>query len=148
MPHKPEAKKLQIVGNVTERATTNTKQNNENTEAPKKTEEDTWINQEILYKSTLVDDTLYGIKDESLGEGILGQHPDVISQPIFGPAIIFGGQMARWTGNNGENSGIIALESRLNFETKAGKRVAATFEIFNCGTTSIYFDWRVRFFVK
>lgn len=94
-----------------------------------------------MYKSSVVDDNAYLIKDETQ-EGLLADHPDVISQPIFGPALIFGGQMARWTGNSSENAGLIALESRLNFETKAGKRVSATFEIFNCGTTAIYFDWR------
>ena len=40
--------------------------------------------------------------------------------PVFGPSIVFGGQNAKWTGNENENAGIIALESRLNFETKAG----------------------------
>ncbi len=71
-------------------------------------------------------------------------HPDVITGPVFGPCVIFGGQSARWTGNDAENLGIIALESRLNFETKAGKRVLATFEIGNVGTTAIYYDWKVR----
>jgi len=70
-------------------------------------------------------------------------HPDVIQPPIFGPCIIFGGQTARWSGGDGENSGIVALESRLNFETKASKRVLAYFEIFNIGTTVIYYDWKV-----
>ena len=68
--------------------------------------------------------------------------------PVFGPSIIFGGQNAKWTGNDNENFGIIALESRLNFETKAGKRVLATFEIVNTGTTTIYFDWKVSHFEK
>lgn len=76
-------------------------------------------------------------------EDIFASHPDVVPVPIFGPCIVFGGQTANWTGNDNENVGIVALESRLNFETKAGKRVLANFEIHNIGTTSIYYDWRV-----
>lgn len=111
--------------------------------AAQKPDEDTWVNPDILYKSSVIDDTTFTMKDES---GRLGDIPDMGQDPIFGPAVIFGGQLARWTGNDTENSGIIALESRLNFETKAGKRVTATFEIINTGTTSIYFDWRVKFY--
>lgn len=77
-------------------------------------------------------------------EDPFAEHPDVIQPPIFGPCVVFGGQTARWSGGDGENVGIVALESRLNFETKAGKRVLATFEIFNIGTTVIYYDWKVR----
>ena len=111
------------------------------TENPQKHEEDTWVNPDILYKSSVLDDTTFNMKDDQSGR--LADIPDISQDPIFGPAVIFGGQLARWTGNDTENSGIIALESRLNFETKAGKRVAATFEIINSGTTSIYFEWRV-----
>ena len=75
----------------------------------------------------------------------LSAHPDVNDGPLFGPCVVFGGQTVQWTGGDSENFGIIALESRLNFETKAGKRVLATFEIISVGTTTIYYDWRVRF---
>ena len=73
-------------------------------------------------------------------------YTDVVQPPVFGPSIVFGGQSAKWTGNSNENLGIVALESRLNFETKAGKRVLATFEIVNTGTTTIYYDWKVSLF--
>ena len=73
----------------------------------------------------------------------LSAFPDVVQPPIFGPCLVFGGQEARWSGDRNENSGMIALESRLNFETKAGKRVLTTFEIINMGTTVIHYDWRV-----
>jgi len=76
---------------------------------------------------------------------LLSTMPDVVQPPVFGPSILFGGQPARWTSNDNENEGMCALESRLNFETKAEKRVLATFEVVNIGTTSIYFDWRVCF---
>ena len=129
-PHKPQVSELEVVGN----------KELKNANTSRKPDEDTWVNPDILYKSSVMDDTTFTMKDES---GRLGEIPDIGQDPIFGPAVIFGGQLARWTGNDTENSGIIALESRLNFETKAGKRVAATFEIINSGTTSIYFDWRV-----
>jgi hypothetical protein len=76
-------------------------------------------------------------------EDSLADYPDVVPDIVFGPSIMFGGQIARWTGGGMENGGIVALENRLNFETKAGKRVLATFEIVNCGSTVIYYDWRV-----
>jgi hypothetical protein len=77
---------------------------------------------------------------------LLSTMPDVVQPPIFGPSILFGGQPARWTSNENENEGMCALESRLNFETKAEKRVLATFEVVNIGTTSIYFHWKVCLF--
>lgn len=132
MPHNPEFSQLEILGNKRQETTSTQVQKNE---------EDTWVNPDILYKSSLIEDNAFNIKEDTKDR--LDAHPDVVNEPIFGPAVIFGGQIARWTGNDLENSGIIALESRLNFETKAGKRVSATFEIINCGTTSIYFDWRV-----
>jgi hypothetical protein len=130
VPHVPEFSQLEVVGN----------KELKNELASQRHEEDTWINPDILYKSSVIEDNAF--KDDTKDR--LGELPDVVRDPIFGPAIVFGGQLARWTGNDGENSGIIALESRLNFETKTSKRVAATFEIVNSGTTSVYFDWRVN----
>ena len=84
----------------------------------------------------------YYIDTTSDSGHLFAAHPDVVAAPVFGPCLVFGGQTARWTGNSSENAGAIALESRLNFETKAGKRVLATFEIINVGTTAVYYDWR------
>ena len=76
-------------------------------------------------------------------DDVLASYEDVVDEPIFGPCLEFGGQTAHWTGGEPVNDGIVALESRLNFETKAGKRVLATFEIFNAGTCCVYYDWKV-----
>ena len=108
---------------------------------------DTWVNQKIYdseFKTEdyeLTDNTQHYLIDTA--DDPFPLIPDVVQDVVFGPCLIFGGQTAKWTGNSVENRGIIALESRLNFETKAGKRVLATFEIFNLGTTAIYYDWNV-----
>jgi hypothetical protein len=104
--------------------------------------DNTWVNPNITNMQN--QDNPYYIKRGNGDDDVLAEHPDVVEDVIFGPALLFGGQTANWTGNDNENLGIVALESRLNFETKAGKRVLATFEIHNIGTTSIYYDWRVQ----
>lgn len=111
---------------------------------------DTWTNPKIYENGSKNDNSetnnfnkhyLLDTADDPFQE-----HPDIIQTPIFGPCVVFGGQTAKWTGNEMNNKGVVALESRLNFETKAGKRVLATFEILNIGTTAIYYDWKVRIF--
>ena len=126
---------LQVVGQKLENNLSNSKPNAE-------FKNETWSNP-IIFDTTKNENqekSHYLINEI---EDPLSAHPDVIQPPIFGPCIVFGGQTARWTGGDGENTGIVALESRLNFETKASKRVLATFEIFNIGTTVMYYDWRV-----
>ena len=63
--------------------------------------------------------------------------------PIFGPAIEFAGQAARWTGDSFSFSDQIGIEARVNFESFAGDRVTSYLTIVNNGTTSIYYDWKV-----
>ena len=114
----------------------------------------TWINQNIIDNDKNQSDIIninnpyYVNIDNSNYEDALSSHPDVIQPPIFGPCIVFGGQTARWNGSSNENVGVTALESRLNFETKAGRRVLATFEIINIGTSTIYYDWKVCVLIK
>lgn len=138
VPHRPDFDLLQIVGQNID----NGRSENNKTEPNDQFKNETWSNPVVF------DTTKEGNHEKSHyllidSEDPLSAHPDVIQPPIFGPCIIFGGQTAKWTGGEGENTGIVALESRLNFETKASKRVLATFEIFNIGTTVIYYDWKV-----
>ena len=63
--------------------------------------------------------------------------------PIFGPAIQFAGQAARWTGDSHSFRDKVGIEARVNFETFAGDRVTSYLSIVNNGTTSIYYDWKV-----
>lgn len=105
----------------------------------------TWANPKIYEseeKITENSENPYMIENSDSSDPFV-EHPNIIPPPVFGPCIIFGGQTAKWTGSEPENLGLIALESRLNFETKAGKRVLATFEIINIGTSVIYYDWKV-----
>lgn len=64
--------------------------------------------------------------------------------PVFGPSIQFAGQPARWTGNSGNFEGQIGLEARVTFEAFAGQRTISYLEVTNDGTTTIYYDWKVR----
>ena len=139
IPHKPQLSELQVIGNKLFE-----KKSNEEHQAITDLNEiyvdNTWVNPNIIRNSSANDNPYYM---ETGNDDFLAQYPDVATEPVFGPAILFGGQAANWTGRECENTGIVALESRLNFETKAGKRVLATFEIHNIGTTTIYFDWKV-----
>lgn len=140
VPHRAEMSHLEVIGN-------NPLLRKENPLPAKKATEkfiidDTWINPEILNADNNVYKNQFYLNKISDPDA-LSMHPDVVKAPVFGPSIIFGGQTANWTGNDNENAGLVALESRLNFETKAGKRVMATFEIHNIGTSSIYYDWKV-----
>ena len=146
VPHKPLLEQLQVVGRNPlnkNKSGVEIQQLNDYSNLIEISVDNTWINPSI--KNTInKENNPYYINRGNSEDDALGQHPDVVEDVIFGPAILFGGQTANWTGNENENAGIVALESRLNFETKAGKRVLATFEIHNIGTTSIYFDWRVE----
>ena len=64
--------------------------------------------------------------------------------PVFGPSIQFAGQAARWTGDSYSFADQVGIEARVNFETVAGDRVTSYLTIINNGTTSIYYDWKVR----
>lgn len=142
VPHKPEFDELQLIG----KNPLKPKTSDESKNSQEFIINNTWINQKLFDKESTNQNANemnpYYINVDNYDD-VLASHVDVIAQPVFGPSIIFGGQPARWTGNDNENFGIVALESRLNFETKAGKRVLATFEIVNTGTAAIYYDWKV-----
>ena len=72
----------------------------------------------------------------------MDSHPDVFPLPVFGPSIQFAGQAARWTGDSTSFLGQVGIEARVTFEAFAGKRTTSFLEIFNDGTTSIYYDWK------
>jgi hypothetical protein len=74
----------------------------------------------------------------------LRDHPDVHPAPIFGPSIQFAGQPARWTGDSYSFTGQIGIEARVTFEAYSGDRVTSYLTIVNDGTTSLYYDWKVR----
>ena len=133
IPIRPDYENLKVVG-----------QNTLNNRIIEKTNNDTWSNPIVfdLINNSNKANNETKVEADHLNDPFFGL-PDVIEPPIFGPCIVFGGQTARWSGGDEENVGIVALESRLNFETKASKRVLATFEIFNIGTTVIYYDWKV-----
>jgi hypothetical protein len=141
VPHRPLFEELQVVGRnpLQARRDVEIQQLTDNSNLNEMSVDNTWVNPNITNMQS--QDNPYFMKRGD--DDVLAQHPDVVEEVIFGPALLFGGQTANWTGNDNENAGIVALESRLNFETKAGKRVLATFEIHNIGTTSIYYDWRV-----
>ncbi|RNA42556.1 MYCBP-associated -like isoform X4 [Brachionus plicatilis] len=144
VPHRPQFSRLELVGkNPFKPDEPESEQSDKNdSKSDYIVIDDTWINKNIVNQENKENTNNPYFLSEEQEQEALADHPDVVQAPIFGPCIVFGGQTADWTGNDIENAGLIALESRLNFETKAGKRVLATFEILNIGTTSIYYDWR------
>lgn len=69
---------------------------------------------------------------------------DSVPTPVFGPSIQFAGQAARWTGDSYSFKDQVGIEARVNFETFSGDRVTSYLTIINNGTTSVYYDWKVR----
>lgn len=65
-------------------------------------------------------------------------------ESIFGPSISFAGQPARWTGDSYSYADQIGIEARVTFESLSGDRVTSYLYIINDGTTSVYYDWKVR----
>ena len=151
IPHRPEFAELQVIGKQLEEKSTETNSSQTNKDF---LVNDTWINPKIYGKDDSNKNTDSETNDFNkhylidTADDPFQEHPDIVQTPVFGPCVVFGGQTAKWTGNEMNNKGVIALESRLNFETKAAKRVLATFEIFNIGTTAIYYDWKVCFQTK
>lgn len=143
VPHRPQFSRLELIGRnpFIHKEQNFDQSDKDDSKSEYIVVDDTWINKKIVNEENKENtNNPYFTSDEQIQ--IFANYPDVVQTPIFGPCIVFGGQTADWTGNDFENSGLIALESRLNFETKAGKRVLATFEILNIGTTSIYYEWR------
>jgi hypothetical protein len=136
VPYMPEFSNLEVVG----KGSGSGKLGDEQRPTSK---QEAWKNPDLVTGNQSHTDNPYDSINNADRHDALADYPDVMPEIVFGPSLLFGGQVARWTGSDMENNGIIALENRLNFETKAGKRVLATFEIVNCGTTVIYFDWRV-----
>lgn len=136
MPFKSEMDNLQIVGTNPSKSDRINYSDTDNSK--KETDTDTWINQElpVNYNSDIK-------MNMNASEDALSCYENVTQSPFFGPSIIFGGQRAAWSGLPNDDEFVLGLESRLNFETKAGKRVLGTFEIFNDGTCAIKYDWRV-----
>ena len=147
MPHQVEFDELQVSGSnpLNKRKQTKELAAIEG-KIPNELEEEfinyTWVNPEIEKKSPILQQDNNGFLNQD--DDVLASYEDVVDEPVFGPCLIFGGQTAIWTGSDDQNEGIVALESRLNFETKAGKRVLATFEVFNAGTCAVYYDWKVK----
>jgi hypothetical protein len=151
LPFKPNFEQLEVIGSnstkLVEKQRAKTADNISINQKNELTSSNTWINDDILKNAkenadlNNINKNPYILDDIDEANDPLSAYNDVIEQPINVPCIIFSGQIAQWTGNNTENTDIVAIESRLNFETKAGKRVSAVFEIVNIGSTTIYYDW-------
>jgi hypothetical protein len=107
---------------------------------------DTWANPNIDTNFIINYENQLKSNIEDTSEDTLDAYENVTETPSFGPSLIFGGQKAKWTGFSNDNESLLGLESRLNFETKAGKRVLGIFEIFNNGTCTIAYDWKVSIY--
>jgi len=140
VPHRPDFRELQVVGRVCERAG---KERNQEGPGIGFEVNDTWCNPLVFDQGKEANSESNNHYLVDTAEDPFKDVADIVSEPVFGPCVSFGGQAARWTGNDASNLGVVALESRLNFETKAGKRVLATFEVYNMGTTAVYYDWKV-----
>ncbi|XP_063149000.1 MYCBP-associated protein [Candoia aspera] len=83
-----------------------------------------------------------GNKDssEETSPDLLEEYPDVFSEPIFGPSLMFCGQPARWI--NTSHVGEVGIAARVTFEILAGDKAESRLTVSNNGTTAIWYDWR------
>ncbi|XP_077976029.1 MYCBP-associated protein-like isoform X1 [Styela clava] len=72
----------------------------------------------------------------------LEKYPDVFPEPVMGPSIMFGENVASWNGSSTSHINQIGQVSRVFFESNAGERVTSHLKVHNNGTTAIYFHWR------
>nr|XP_002731234.2 PREDICTED: MYCBP-associated protein-like [Saccoglossus kowalevskii] len=117
-PHKPEMDYLQVVGS----------------NKPVRLNEDD--EQESLQDATITEmpeeDNLDPLRDQ----------PDIPHQ-VIGPALLFDGFPARWTGDSCTHKDDIAHTARVTFEAFAGERITSCLQLVNDGTTTIYYDWKL-----
>lgn len=78
-----------------------------------------------------------------VAEDPLADHPDVYEAPIFGPCLLFAGEMLKWTGDSFSNLNWKAADAREGFEAYAGCRATSVLEMANLGTAAIYYSWKV-----
>ena len=64
--------------------------------------------------------------------------------PVFGPSLLFAGQAARWTGDSVMYTGQVGLEARVRFESLTEQRITSVLDLTNDGSTTVYYDWKVR----
>lgn len=129
-PHKPDFVGLQVIGTNDPRR----RREDVDLKSAVKTEED---NDGYITMDTMTAQQKLSIEEDSFHE-----YPDVRPPPIFGPAVQFAGQEARWTGDCDSMVGQVGIEARVAFEAYSGTRVTSYLEVVNIGTTSVFFDWK------
>ncbi|XP_070535835.1 MYCBP-associated protein-like [Ptychodera flava] len=118
-PYKPDLDNLQIVGS----------------NKPLRFDEE-------AERESLQDATITEMPEEEDAQDPLRDQPD-IPQPVIGPALLFDGYPARWTGDSYAAKGEIGHVARVTFEAFAGERVTSHLQLVNDGTTTIYYDWKL-----
>ncbi|XP_070596097.1 MYCBP-associated protein isoform X2 [Erythrolamprus reginae] len=71
---------------------------------------------------------------------LLDEYPDIFSEPVLGPALMFCGQPARWI--NTSHVGEVGIAARVTFEILVGDNAESRLTVSNDGTTAIWYDWR------
>nr|XP_026693353.1 MYCBP-associated protein-like isoform X1 [Ciona intestinalis] len=117
-PYNPDLLHLEVIGND---------------------DKQTFHNEEFNFEVEYVGDDKY---DSQQPADPLYKYPDVNSEPIFGPSIIFDGVQAQWVGSSFENKGKVGAVARVGFESSAGERTSSHLMVENNGTTAVYYEWR------
>ncbi|XP_077993073.1 MYCBP-associated protein-like isoform X1 [Glandiceps talaboti] len=93
-------------------------------------------------RESLQDATIPEVPDDIDSLDPFKDQPD-IPQPVMGPALLFDGHPARWTGDSYTHKNDIGHCARVTFEAFAGERTTSFLELVNDGTTTIYYDWKL-----
>ena len=74
--------------------------------------------------------------------------PDAFTQPLMGPALTIRGHLLKWEGPPKPDlksgpTGSEPVDLRVTFESGVEDEVTSHLEMENCGTTAIYYSWKV-----
>ena len=72
--------------------------------------------------------------------------PDAFTQPIVGPALMIRGHLLKWAGlpQPDGRTGSEPVDLRVTFESGVEEAATTHLEMENCGTTAIYYSWKVH----
>ncbi|XP_069807891.1 MYCBP-associated protein [Dendropsophus ebraccatus] len=72
----------------------------------------------------------------------LSDFPDVVSDFVLGPSLLFCGQPAVWVENPSSFREKVGISTRITFEALAGKKASSVLEVVNNGSAAVWYEWR------
>ncbi|XP_072259442.1 MYCBP-associated protein isoform X2 [Pyxicephalus adspersus] len=80
--------------------------------------------------------------EEKENQDPLKDYPDVVTDFVIGPSLLFCGQPATWVEDQVSHRDKAGISTRITFEALAGEKASSLIEVVNNGTTAIWYEWR------